>query len=165
MYTIDLRGSNQFDSILRLENSARVQVAFDEDAAASPNARIIYHCPRTDNYRVIGHSLDHRTGITLSPFGKIKSLLQITWGQVADLPNTAVSDLPPVILQQVIRTCPRFCSLLLLLNYLSSESEQRGARSKSGTGPYDLLQDYVAQSLTCRICKSATAPRILQHGS
>lgn len=51
-YVIDLR-SGQFDSFLRLEDSAFRQMAQDDDSGGGLNARIIFRCPRTDNYRVI----------------------------------------------------------------------------------------------------------------
>jgi hypothetical protein len=63
-YVIDL-SSQQFDSFLRLEDSAFRQVAQDDDGGGGVNgldARIIFRCPRTDNYRVIATSLNQGAG-------------------------------------------------------------------------------------------------------
>lgn len=51
-YVIEMR-SGQLDSFLRLEDSAFRQIAQDDDSGGGLNARIIYRCSRTDNYRVI----------------------------------------------------------------------------------------------------------------
>jgi len=63
-YIIDLR-SQQFDSFLRLEDGAFRQIAQDDDSGGGVNgldARIIFRCPRTDNYRVIATSLHQGSG-------------------------------------------------------------------------------------------------------
>jgi len=49
--------SNQFDAFLRLEDSAFRQLAQDDDGGGGLNARIIFRCQRTDNYRVIATML------------------------------------------------------------------------------------------------------------
>jgi predicted Zn finger-like uncharacterized protein len=51
-YQIDLV-SGQFDSYLRLEDSAGIQLAEDDDGGGFPNARIHFNCQRNDNYRII----------------------------------------------------------------------------------------------------------------
>jgi hypothetical protein len=63
-YTIDMR-SNQMDAFLRLEDSAVREVAFDDDGGGGVNgldARIVYRCPRTDNYRVVATCLHNGRG-------------------------------------------------------------------------------------------------------
>jgi hypothetical protein len=60
-YVIDLR-SKQFDAYLRLEDSGLRRLAEDDDSGGGLDARIVFRCPRTDNYRVIATSLDQRTG-------------------------------------------------------------------------------------------------------
>lgn len=51
-YVIDLR-SNKFDSFLRLEDSAKKQLAQDDDGGGFPHARIVFPAKRTDAYRII----------------------------------------------------------------------------------------------------------------
>jgi hypothetical protein len=60
-YVIDLH-SGQFDSFLRLEDSAFRQLAQDDDSGGGLDARIIFRCPRTDNYRIIATSLGQGQG-------------------------------------------------------------------------------------------------------
>jgi hypothetical protein len=60
-YIIDLR-SNQFDAFLRLEDSTFRQVAEDDDGGDGTNARIVYRCPRSGQYRVIATSLHQGQG-------------------------------------------------------------------------------------------------------
>jgi hypothetical protein len=42
-----------FDPYLRLEDAAGKQLAEDDDGGGFPNARIIFNCPETGNYRII----------------------------------------------------------------------------------------------------------------
>jgi peroxiredoxin len=51
-YTIDMV-SNEFDSYLRLEDSRGRQLAEDDDSGGNLNARIIFNCPKTGQYKVI----------------------------------------------------------------------------------------------------------------
>jgi outer membrane biosynthesis protein TonB len=51
-YQIDMV-SNQIDSYLRLEDSARQRLAEDDDSGGFPNAHIIFSCRRTGTYRII----------------------------------------------------------------------------------------------------------------
>jgi peroxiredoxin len=51
-YTIDMV-STQFDSYLRLEDKRGRELAFDDDSGGNLNARIVFDCNRTDDYRVI----------------------------------------------------------------------------------------------------------------
>ncbi len=60
-YVIDLH-SAQFDSFLRLEDSAFRELARDDDGGGGLNARIVFRCPRTDNYRIIATSLGQGQG-------------------------------------------------------------------------------------------------------
>ncbi len=60
-YTIDLV-SRDFDSYLRLENSAGQQLAEDDDSGGDLNARIVFQAPKDDTYRIIATSFDGKTG-------------------------------------------------------------------------------------------------------
>jgi peroxiredoxin len=72
VYTIDM-SSRQFDSYLRLEDSAGRQLDEDDDSGGNLDARIIFNCTKDGEYRVIATSLGEATGnYTLS----IKSALQ-----------------------------------------------------------------------------------------
>jgi hypothetical protein len=51
-YDINMR-SNLIDSYLRLETSSGQILAQDDDGGGFPNARIVYHCPRSGTYRII----------------------------------------------------------------------------------------------------------------
>jgi hypothetical protein len=51
-YQIDMT-SGEVDSFLRLENPGGQQVAEDDDGGGFPNARIIYNCAQSGNYRII----------------------------------------------------------------------------------------------------------------
>jgi hypothetical protein len=62
-YTIRML-SNQFDTYLRLEDPAGIQVAEDDDGDApgvSLNARIVFTAPRDGTYRIIATSFDPNT--------------------------------------------------------------------------------------------------------
>lgn len=54
-YQIDMR-SAAFDSYLRLEDPAGMQVAADDDSGGFPHARIVYRAPRTGDYQIIATS-------------------------------------------------------------------------------------------------------------
>jgi peroxiredoxin len=72
VYTIDL-SSRQFDSYLRLEDSAGNQLDEDDDSGGNLDARIVFTCSKDGEYRVIATSLAEATGnYTLS----IKSVVQ-----------------------------------------------------------------------------------------
>jgi hypothetical protein len=60
-YIIDLR-STQFDAFLRLEDSALTQLAQDDDSGGNLDARIIFRCPRSGNFRVIASGLPNSRG-------------------------------------------------------------------------------------------------------
>jgi hypothetical protein len=63
-YVIDLR-SQQFDAFLRLEDSASRELAQDNNSGGGVNgldARIVFFCPRTDNYRIIATSFPGGSG-------------------------------------------------------------------------------------------------------
>jgi hypothetical protein len=55
-YTIDLE-SNAFDAFLRLENSNRQELAWNDDFIGL-NSRIVYVAPNTGTYRIIATSLN-----------------------------------------------------------------------------------------------------------
>jgi hypothetical protein len=61
-YSLPLRGgktyviectSKEVDSFLRLEDASGKKLAEDDDGAGYPDARIVFKCPKTDNYRII----------------------------------------------------------------------------------------------------------------
>jgi S1-C subfamily serine protease len=53
-YTIDMKTREAgFDPYLRLENSAGQQLAEDDDGGGFPNARIVFRCQATGDYRII----------------------------------------------------------------------------------------------------------------
>jgi hypothetical protein len=60
-YTIDLISSD-FDTYLRLENDAGVQVAVDDDGGDGLNARIVYTPTRSGTYRILATSYKRATG-------------------------------------------------------------------------------------------------------
>jgi hypothetical protein len=60
-YIIDLK-SNQFDSYLRLEDSAGTRLAEDDDGGGFPNARIVHKAAKDDTYRIIVTSYDGKGG-------------------------------------------------------------------------------------------------------
>jgi hypothetical protein len=63
-YIIEL-GSQQFDSFLRVEDSAFRQLAQDDNSGGGVNgldARIVFTCPITGSYRVIAASLGPQAG-------------------------------------------------------------------------------------------------------
>jgi len=66
-YVIDLK-SGQFDAFLRLENSTFLQVALDDDSGGNLNARIVYRCPKTDDYRIIATGLPGARGNCQGPY-------------------------------------------------------------------------------------------------
>jgi hypothetical protein len=66
-YVIDLK-SGQFDAFLRLENSAFQEVAQDDDGGGNLNARIVYRCPNTDDYRIIATGLPGAQGNCRGPY-------------------------------------------------------------------------------------------------
>jgi hypothetical protein len=60
-YSLPMRGgktyviectSKEIDSYLRLEDASGKKLAEDDDGAGYPNARIIFKCPKSDNYRI-----------------------------------------------------------------------------------------------------------------
>lgn len=61
-YVIDMI-SKQFDSYLRLEDSAGKQVAQDDDSGGGNNARIRFKTPSDGVYRVVATSFDTATGL------------------------------------------------------------------------------------------------------
>lgn len=52
-YQIDLKGANQLDTYLRLENPGGEQVAEDDDGGGFPDARIVYRAPKSGDYTII----------------------------------------------------------------------------------------------------------------
>src|SRR5688572_3249537 len=56
-YKIELH-SKDFDAYLRLENPEGNQVAFDDDGAGFPNARLIHLASKDGEYRIIVTSFD-----------------------------------------------------------------------------------------------------------
>jgi glutathione peroxidase-family protein len=61
VYTIDMV-SNEFDSYLRLEDSAGKQLDEDDDSGGNLNARIIFNCPKDGDYKVICTCYSEATG-------------------------------------------------------------------------------------------------------
>jgi thiol-disulfide isomerase/thioredoxin len=51
-YTIDMV-STEVDSILRIENKDGKELAFDDDSGGNNNARIVFKCPKDDEYKII----------------------------------------------------------------------------------------------------------------
>jgi thiol-disulfide isomerase/thioredoxin len=51
-YVIDMV-SKDVDSILRLEDKTGKELAFDDDGGGFPNAKIVFKCPKEDEYKVI----------------------------------------------------------------------------------------------------------------
>ncbi len=51
-YQIDMV-STQFDNYLRLEDKAGKELAFDDDSGGMQNARIIFNCQKTGEYKII----------------------------------------------------------------------------------------------------------------
>ena len=60
-YQIDMK-SKQIDSYLRLESSAGLQLAEDDDSGGFPDARIFFHCPADGVYRIIATTFISATG-------------------------------------------------------------------------------------------------------
>lgn len=60
-YLIDLV-SPDFDSFLRLEDSAGKQLMADDDGGGYPHARLTFKTPKTDAYRIIVTNLDGKAG-------------------------------------------------------------------------------------------------------
>lgn len=62
-YTIDLK-SKAFDAVLRLENAAGKEVAFNDDfePGQSLDSRLVYKALKSEEYRIIVTSLDNKTG-------------------------------------------------------------------------------------------------------
>jgi hypothetical protein len=60
-YQIDLV-SRDFDSFLRVEDSAGTQLAVDDDSGGMLNARLVFRAPKDDTYRIIVTSLDAKSG-------------------------------------------------------------------------------------------------------
>jgi hypothetical protein len=60
-YQIDLT-SNQFDPVLRIENSKGKELAFDDDSGGFPNARLVFAPPADGVYRIIATQFDARVG-------------------------------------------------------------------------------------------------------
>jgi thiol-disulfide isomerase/thioredoxin len=52
-YKIEMRNASKIDPILRLEDAKGKQLAFDDDGAGFPNARIIFKAPADGEYRII----------------------------------------------------------------------------------------------------------------
>jgi peroxiredoxin len=50
-YTIDMVGAG-FDAYLRLEDSAGVQLAEDDDSGGDLNAQIVFNCPKDGDYKI-----------------------------------------------------------------------------------------------------------------
>lgn len=66
VYTIDMI-SSEFDSYLRLEDAKGAQLDEDDDSGGNLNARIIFNCMKTGDYRVICTCFAEATGnFTLS---------------------------------------------------------------------------------------------------
>jgi thiol-disulfide isomerase/thioredoxin len=62
IYVIDL-SSKDFDSVLRLEDSAGKQVAINDDATPETlDSRIVFKAPKTDTYKIIATCLDTKPG-------------------------------------------------------------------------------------------------------
>lgn len=62
IYVIDM-ASKDFDSVLRLENSAGKQVALNDDAhPGTLDSRIVYKSPKDDTYRIVATCLDGKAG-------------------------------------------------------------------------------------------------------
>jgi thiol-disulfide isomerase/thioredoxin len=51
-YIIDMV-STEVDSILRLESKEGKELAFDDDGGGDPNARIVFKCPKDDEFKII----------------------------------------------------------------------------------------------------------------
>jgi hypothetical protein len=67
-YQIDMT-STVIDSYLRLENPAGQEVAKDDDSGGFPNARIVYPCSQTGEYRIIATTFAAGgTGAPTGPF-------------------------------------------------------------------------------------------------
>ena len=60
-YQIDLK-SKDFDSYLRLENPAGIQVALDDDGGGFPDARIIYKAQESGDFKIIATTFIGGTG-------------------------------------------------------------------------------------------------------
>jgi AhpC/TSA family len=60
-YIIDLK-SRQFDSFLRLEDSAGKELAKDDDSGGFPDARIVFKATKDDTYRIIATCFDGKVG-------------------------------------------------------------------------------------------------------
>ena len=60
-YQIDLT-SNQFDPVLRIENSNGKELAFDDDSGGFPNARLMFVPPASGVYRIVARQFDFRVG-------------------------------------------------------------------------------------------------------
>src|SRR5262245_15756147 len=56
-YTIDMV-SNQFDNYLRLLDSKDKELAEDDDSGGMQNARIIFNCQKTEDYKIICTAFD-----------------------------------------------------------------------------------------------------------
>ena len=60
-YQIDLT-SNQFDPVLRIENTRGKELAFDDDSGGFPNARLTFVPPADGVYRIVATQFDNRVG-------------------------------------------------------------------------------------------------------
>src|SRR5262249_35852857 len=60
-YQIDLT-SNQFDPVLRIENTRGKELAFDDDSGGFPNARLVFTPPVDGVYRIVATQFDQQVG-------------------------------------------------------------------------------------------------------
>jgi thiol-disulfide isomerase/thioredoxin len=85
IYVIDLK-SKDFDSVLRLENPAGQQVAFNDDVEpGNLDSRIVFKAPADGTYKVIATSLHKKLGGQDSTTGAF--VLTVRKGTEADLPK------------------------------------------------------------------------------
>jgi thiol-disulfide isomerase/thioredoxin len=55
-YTIDMEGKNNFDTLLRLEDANKKELANDDDGGKGLNSRIVFKAPEDGLYRIIATS-------------------------------------------------------------------------------------------------------------
>jgi len=92
IYVIDMV-SKEIDSMLRLENPAGKQVAFDDDGGGFPNARIAYKAPDSGDYKIIATSFPHKAGGEFSQTGNYT--ITVRKGTEDDLKKVKKGPEPP----------------------------------------------------------------------
>jgi S1-C subfamily serine protease len=114
-YTIEMYSPNgkQLDPYLRVENSAGMELAEDDDSAGNLNSRIVFRPAVEDTYRIIATTFDPgQTG----PYKVVVRQAPLYTGKVAVLPAVRIpTDFPLLLLQKVLATAgkPVFAGAVL----------------------------------------------------